>query len=260
MSAASRFSAVGSLLIRQIEPLTLAGQRTLPVAGALDGLLPDGLPRGVTMTTAGPAARSLAFTAVAAATQAGSWLMVLGLADPGWRAAAELGVALHRVIQLDAAHTAGRDADCVAAALDGFDLVLIGPRIRLVGATQRRLAARARERGAVLIGVHESPLGAPRRVASGAFAPVADLRATTVGEPWQGLDAGAGRLTGRCVEVTLEGKRLPGRRRTARLWLPGPDGAAAPSPIPEPAGVAEVSRIPGTDGHRRHLTARARPA
>ena len=58
----------------------------------------------------------------------------------------------------------------------------------------------------------------------GAFVDGADLRAVAEGRGWEGLGAGCGRLTGRQVQVALDGKRLPGRRRQARLWLPGPDG------------------------------------
>ncbi len=206
-------------LDRRVRPLTLAGTRTLPVDPALDDLLPAGLPRGVTVTVAGDAARSFALALVAGASQAGSWLAVVGVPGLGWRAAGELGVEPAQVVVVDVPDPA-RGADCVAAALDGFAVVLVGAGARLGASAERRLTARARERGTVLVGVHDAVASRSR----GAFAEGADLRAVAEGHGWEGLGAGCGRLTGRQVQVALDGKRLPGRRRQARLWLPGPDG------------------------------------
>lgn len=231
-------SSLPSVMAGRIRPVSVAGQRTLPVVDALATLLPTGLPRGVTLTTTGDAARSFAFTLTVAAGQTGSWLAVLGLAGPGWRAATELGVATERIVHIDVDGNADRAADCIAAALDGFDLVLVGPQVRLTASVERRLHARARERGAVLIGVHEGFPDTHRHTRVGPFATVADLRGATRAEPWQGLGAGTGRLTGRQVEVVIEGKRLPGRRRSTRLWLPGPHGTvtsvaeAVVAPVP----------------------------
>ena len=211
---------------RRVRPLTLAGERTLPVEDALRGLLPGGLPRGVTVRVAGGAARSFALTLAARASREGSWLAAVGLPGLGWRAAAELGVAVNRVVVVEVPDAA-RGADCVAAALDGFDIVLIGAGVPLAAAAERRLAARARERGSVLIGVHESWVGkrwAGRQRATGAFVGGADVRAVAEGGGWDGLGDGTGRLQARQVHVEVEGKRLPGRRRRADLWLPDGDG------------------------------------
>ncbi|HET8930816.1 MAG TPA: hypothetical protein VFN21_09185 [Acidimicrobiales bacterium] len=238
MSGAARPAVVPPSLRNSIRPISVAGQRTLPVVDALGTLLPTGLPRGVTLTTTGDAARSFAFTLTVAAGRAGSWLAVLGLEGPGWRAATELGVATERIVHIEVGGTASRAADCIAAALDGFDLVLVGPQVHLTATVERRLHARARERGTVLIGVHESFPDTHGRTTTGPFTTVADLRGTTRAEGWQGLGAGTGRLTGRQVEIVMEGKRLPGRRRSTRLWLPGPDGTvtsvaeAAVAPVP----------------------------
>lgn len=231
MSGPPAPSAVLSDLDRRLRPLALAEQRTLPVADVFDRLLPGGLPRGVTVTVDGPAARSFAFALLAAASRSGEWLAVIGLAGLGWGAVTELGVVPTRIVTVDPEHAADRAGDVVAAALDGFALTVIGPRTSLSRATQRRLAARARERSAVLISVHDPEPG--DRLVGGTsarcFADIADLRVDTRDGHWRGLDTGTGYLAGRRVAVTVEGKRLPGRRRSDRLLLPDAAGGVTPA-------------------------------
>ena len=64
-----------------IEPFpALSTVSTLPVVAALQSIVPDGaLVRGRTVLCSGDAAVSLALLVVAAATQAGSWLAVVGV-------------------------------------------------------------------------------------------------------------------------------------------------------------------------------------
>lgn len=212
--------------IDHMRALTLATERALPVAPALGRLLPGGLPRGATVTIAGGAARSFTWALASEASQTGAWCAVIGLAGLGWQALTELGVFPHRVVTINPDDTA-QFAPAIAAAIDGFDLIIVGNQARLGTDTQRRLTARARERGTVLIGVHEPDRGAPHTSDIGVFNQVCDLRAATKPEPWAGLGAGSGRLTGRVVHVNMEGKRLPGRQRSARLWLPDNNGQLA---------------------------------
>lgn len=234
-------AALSAWTAQQVRPASTLVERTLPVSGAFDSLLPNGLPRGATLTVSGQAGRSFAFAVAAAATRAGSWFALIGVPDAGWRAVGEAGVALSRVVHVAVRPGSDRVADCVAAALDGFDLVLVGPGIHLTDGVQRRLAARARERGTVLIGIGETPAGMRGSRPAGPLDTVADLRATTRAGRWHGLGSGVGHLTGRQVEVVVEGRRLPGRRRRSRLWLPGPDGTA--TAVPDP--TTDRSTTPG---------------
>jgi hypothetical protein len=229
----------------RVRPLTLAAERTLPVLPALGALLPAGLPRGATLAVSGSAGRSFAVALLAAASRAGSWVAVVGVPGFGWRAAAEVGLDLARVVVVDPVPPAVVP-ECLGALVDGFDAVLLGAEARVPGASARRLAARARERGTVLVAVVEPwfPGGTRERAAQGPLVDVADLRALVEGKGWEGLGSGFGRLGGRQVAVELEGRRLPGRRRRSRLWLPGPEGAVAPVEAPHLEVLGRLAPTP----------------
>lgn len=222
-------------------PVTLAGDQLLPVLGPLQPLLADGgLRRGTTVTVEGVGATSLALALGAAATTAGSWAAAVGLPSLGWLGAGELGLALERVVVVSPPPAAW--ATVVAALLDAVDLVWAGlpPRVRAGDA--RRLVARARERGSVLV-----PLG------GGAGWPSPAPVRLAVGSPaWTGpAGAGAGRLEARRVEVVATGRGAAARERRVALWLPGPDGGVAPAPPgPEPAPPSVLCRMNHRDGGR----------
>jgi hypothetical protein len=143
---------------RLAAPVTLAGEQVLEVLPALGGVLPAGLTRGTVVRAEGAVATSLALTLAAGPSQAGSWTGVVGLPSLGLQAAAELGVALERLL-LVAPPGPGEWPTVVATLLDGVDVVLAAPPRSLRAADARRLAARARERGAVLVLV--GPAGEP---------------------------------------------------------------------------------------------------
>jgi hypothetical protein len=202
-------------LVGRAQPVALAGERRLPVLPALASLLPDGLRRGSVVAVQG--ATSLALALVAAASAEGSWCAAVGLPSLGLAAAGELGMALDR-FPLVAAPRPGSGpggwAWVVAALLDAFDVVLAG------GATAgscrpadaRRLTARVRERGAVLV------------VVSSRWPESPAVRLTVAASAWEGPGRGDGRLRGRRVEVVASGRATAARERRARLWLPAPGG------------------------------------
>ena len=191
------------------KPVTLAGERSLPVLGALEPLLPVGLRRGATATAdGGPGSTSLALALGAAASQAGSWVGVVGAPKLGLLAAAELGLAPERVLVVPEVPAASV-ATAVAALLDAVDVVYVGGTVAVADA--RRLVARAREREAVLIPLGSRwPLGA-------------DVRLTVADPEW----CWNGRLAARRVHVTASGRGVYARERRASLWLPDESGAVA---------------------------------
>jgi hypothetical protein len=215
---------------RRVRPTTLATERALPVLEALAGLLPDGLRRGITVGVSGTGARFLAMALVARATETGSWVVVVGDGDLGLAAAAEVGVALERLVVVEAPDP-GRWAPVVATFVGAVDLVLVSPGHRPSTGDVRRLAARCRERGSVL--VHLSP-GVDHPV--GDWPGRLDLRFSVDGASWAGSDAEPdagsrtgpgmerGRLRARRVEVSVGGRGLPPGGRRDALLLPGPGG------------------------------------
>jgi len=204
--------ALGSLP-ESLRPVSLAGQRMLPVLPALAGLLPGGgLRRGSTVAVTG--STSLALALIAGASAAGSWCAAVALPSLGLVAAAEAGVDLGR-LALVAAPGDGW-ATVVAALVDALDVVVVRPPVRGVRAADaRRLVARARERESVLV-----PLGRWDG---------ADVRLSVASSSWEGLGDGAGHLRARLVEVVAEGRGAAARPRRARLWLPAADGTVAPA-------------------------------
>jgi hypothetical protein len=197
---------------------TPAGERTLPVSPALADLLPDGLRRGSTVGVVGPGGRSLALALIAEATATGSWAAVVGDPDLGLAAAAEAGVALARLAVVDlSGPTASRQWGAVVAALvGGLDLVLVAPRRQVRAVDARRLAARARERGSVLI-----------RIGDALWPDRPDLELALADAAWEGPEDGYGRLRCRRAEVVATGRGRNARERRALLLLP--DARGVPS-------------------------------
>jgi hypothetical protein len=203
-------------------PIAMAGTRRLEVGGALGGLFPSGgIQRGSTVgvgSQAGvPGSVSLAL-AVASGVMAGgscSWAAAVGFPSLGLVAAAELGVPLGRLALVPAPGDSWPVV--VASLLDGVDLVMLRPPARVRQSDARRLTARVRERGSVLLVVET---GAQQR-----WTESPDVRLDVDSASWVGLGAGHGNLRARRVEVVAGGRRLAGgRTRKVPLWLPGPDG------------------------------------
>ena len=138
--------------------ITLAHHRHLPVDEAFATLLPDpGLTRGRIVGCTGAAATSLALALASRATLTGSWLAVVGMAPIGIEAAREMGVAIDRLVSVDAnGCRADEWADRVAAAADGFELILtmppVGPPARAERVI-RKVRQRVQARGVVLLTV-----------------------------------------------------------------------------------------------------------
>jgi hypothetical protein len=211
--------------------VALAGERLLPVLPALTPLLPaGGLRRGSVVAVSG--STSLALALLAATSAQGSWCAAVGLPALGLAAAAEVGVVLDRfplVASPGPGAGPGGWAWVVAALLDAFDVVLARPPSGVRAADARRLTARVRERGAVL-------------VVSGTWVEPADVRLLLAAGAWEGVGQGHGRLRGRRVEVVTGGRGAAARERRVPLWLPHPDGGVAPCANGSTGEVADERR------------------
>ena len=219
----------------RVRPLTAAGERTLAVPPALAGIFPQGgLQRGSIVATGGLAATSLALALAGPTTASGAWMAVVGLPDLGLLAASELGVALERTL-LVADPGPQAWAATVASLLDAVDVVLFRPASAIAPGIQRRLAARARDRGSVLVQAGGRPT---------AWAQAPDLSVTATAARWEGLAPGHGRLIARRVTVAVQGRRAAAQVRQVEVWLPGPDGRVAVAAPVLPAPVVPVISDP----------------
>jgi len=194
----------------------------LPVVGPLAGLLSGGgLRRGSTVSVHGSTALLLAL--LAEASRSGSWCALVGLPRVGVQAAAEAGLDLARTALVP--RPGPRPTAVAAALVDGVDLIVLGDAGAWQAGDRQRLAARVRQRGAVLV-----PVGAW---------PGADAELHASGGTWSGLlGDGAGRLRTRRVHLrcTARGR---GRDLTDDLLLPGPGGPCTPAEPEGPGGAVE---------------------
>jgi hypothetical protein len=226
-------------LVERTRPVTTADQRVLPVLAAVDELLPGGLRRGSVVQVGGSVgATSLALALVAGPTQAGSWVACVGVDELGWAAAAAAGVDLEHLVVVHAPRPSW--ATVMAALVDAVDVVLCGLQHAPSAVEVRRLQARARERGTVLVvlGGRSGPAGVLGR----GWPDAPDVGVRVVEADWRGLGQGWGHLQSRRVTVEVSGRRGHGRARRIDLLLPGPDGAPAAAP-----DRSEVAVIDGTD-------------
>jgi hypothetical protein len=214
-------------------PISASRSQLLPVTDALTPLLPGrGLQRGTVLVVDTGAVRSglpssdgdsghggattLSMALVAAASVAGSWCVAIGFGDPGVVAMAELGVNLDRLAIVP--RPGHSWADVTAIALDGVDIVVLRLPFPARPAMARNLAARARERRAVLIvlaGEKAWPEGP-------------DLLMRVEDGQWAGMGEGHGHLRTRRATVMAVGRRAAARPVRCRLWLPGPEGTVVP--------------------------------
>lgn len=203
-------------------PLLLTDRPPLAVPPALTPLLPDGLRRGSTTAVLGSTSLVLAMIA-AACTAREAWAAVVGQPSLGLLAAAQTGVALDRLAVVP---RPGVDAPTVIAALlDGIDVVVVGPGTHLADSDRRRLMARARDRGSVLL---------PTAPWAGAGTVL-----TVEGGRWTGVGEGDGRLRAHELQVTRTGRGSAGRAQDLRVVLPLEVGT-------DPYGIPGVERPAAT--------------
>lgn len=204
------------------------------------GITPSEVPTSVGRTSA-IGVTSLLTALLAGPSQAGSWCAVVGMPAFGAVAAAAAGVRLDRLALVR--YPGAEWASVAAALLDGIDVVAVQPPGPVTAAVAQRLAARARQRGSVLV-----PVGTW---------PGADLTMTPRHTPghdgWEGAGRGHGRVRRRKVEIVTSGRGSSTRPRRTRLWLPTREGGvgavasesvAPPTDTDTPATAARTDRWP----------------
>ncbi len=223
-----------SELSERIRPTVLSSEKTVPVVDELRGLLPlGGLVRGSSVAVSGTGATSLALTLLGKASGTGSWIAVVGVDSLGWAAVARAGWALDRTVSITEPPVSAW-ATVVGALVDALDVVVVDPTHQVRAGDARRLAARTRERGSILVRL-ETPDGRSRF----RWPTQADLHLTSESLGWEGVDVGAGHLRSRPVTVAVGGRRQGGRPASASFMLPGDRHSVETVPAP----VTPLGRI-----------------
>ena len=182
---------------------TVSGNSALiPVDSALAELFPHGgLRRGSAITVKG--STSLVLTLLAEASQSGSWVVAVGMPTFGLLAAHQWGINFTHTVVIP---QPGTDTPAIVAALiDGVDVVLLGEKAALTDSDRRRLLARARERGSVLISLQPWP--------------GADVVFTVTQVGWEGVSQGEGYLRGQRMRVVRTGRAAASVPTTVDLYL-----------------------------------------
>lgn len=200
----------------------------LPTHPAFSSLLPGGgLRPGAAYSIA--SSSSLLLALLSQPSQTGSWCGVVGMPDLGAEAAEHAGVDLERLVLVP--DPGPRWLAVASTVAEVLTVVAVRPSSRATDKDISRLAARLRDRGAVLL--VQGPW--PQVEAS-----------LELSEPrWSGLGRGHGYVSGREVTVTARSRRWPTSRRQ-RMLLPGADGQV-------------IALQPGFGAHetREHLPIRA---
>ncbi len=207
------------------------GAPVLPVHPALAALLPGG---GLRPGAAYSLSRStsLMLALMSQPSQAGSWCGVVGMPRLGAEAAERLGVDLSRLVLIP--DPGARWLAITATIAEVLPVVAVRPAGRAPDGEIARLAARLRDRGAVLL-------------VQGPW-PQAEAVLELDAPEWTGLGRGHGYLSGREVTITASSRRWP-RPRRSRLLLPDAAGAitAVAPPVPALAAVPEQRWSPGAE-------------
>ena len=170
------------------------------VPECLAEILPRGLEPGMSVGFSGSVLMGLLLAGIASGS--GAWSVFLGMPGMGWDAAESLGVDASRTVCVPKVGDAAR-TQALTAAVDGFDVVVVGSSIRLDARERRLLSKRAAVRGSLLLGEGW------------------DCRDRVRGEvvAVEGVDRGVGHVRALLVEAT-SGRRRVRLRIGACGWAP----------------------------------------
>ena len=234
-------------------------QRLLRVHDALAPLLTQpGLRPGSVLAVAGPGALTLATALASEASRNGGWVTAVGLGRMGVSAIVERGASLGRWAFVDEPGKAA--AEVLNALIGNVDVILLCGGVRLAAAHSRRLRARLREQGTVVIEIADTgalgtagPRGVgalgtvgPRGVGAlgtaGVLGPDVTLRVERAA--WAGLGRGHGRLRRRRAEIVAVGRGAASLARRVVVWLPDEHGRITAVRGALPAAGADQSDQP----------------
>jgi hypothetical protein len=229
-------AAVLQQLRARLTPVVSADEKVLPVADTFLSVLPwNGLKRGAILSVDSAV---VLFRLLSAASAEGSWVAFVALPELNLGAAKEHGVDLSRIACV-ASPPPEQVGAVLAALLDAVAITVVSPHVMLSAGDARRLGARARERGGVLIvcdleNATQQQLGFPSRSGGrsggrsfGGFD--IDVQLTSSQRTHRGLEQGYGHLSQWSVEITAAGRRAAARPRRTTLRI----GENADDTLPE---------------------------
>ena len=194
------------------------------VPECLAEILPRGLEPGMSVGFSGSVLMGLLLAGIASGS--GAWSVFLGMPGMGWDAAGSLGVDASRTVCVPKVGDAAR-TQALTAAVDGFDVVVVGSSIRLDARERRLLSKRAAVRGSLLLGEGW------------------DCRDRVRGEvvAVEGVDRGVGHVRALLVEAT-SGRRRVRLRIGACGWAQASDGEKNEAAGRAQGGLSLVEAIP----------------
>ena len=182
---------------------TLLDTRTLPVMPGVGAALhraglAHGLVRGRTYGCSGVGMVSCAMTLLRDASVSGSWIAWCAAVSPNWRAAADIGWALDRVVRIECGHSRDGWIACLDAVAGEIDIVVVDlPAGMSMHEAQRALDHAVRRGGAVVV---LAPSGATHaRLGIDIVFDVVRVRHATRHE----------HLAGQVMDIRLQGRRVP---------------------------------------------------
>lgn len=178
----------------------IASGELLPVPESLTGILPGLAPGSVASIEGGT---SLTIAIAAAAMESHRWCAVVQLPHLGWQAAHGMGLALDRTVAIPA--TGPGAASVLGAAVDGFDVIIMGQCPALNHRERHAITSRLRARGGLLLTTGPWEGAATRMLVRQ--------------RPWSGADRGAGHLMRQRFEVTVSGRGHLAAEPTCELEL-----------------------------------------
>ena len=132
---------------------------------------------------------------------------VVGVGHLGISCAVEHGVALERMVFVHPPESSRDWSTTVAAAIDGFDLLIVAVPESLVTSDARRVQARLASRRSVMIIVDTATFSNPD-LSKDSHPFHADVVLDTTTKSWSGINNGAGYLQQRQVAIKVSGRRV----------------------------------------------------
>ena len=216
-------------LDERFRPTLLRAEQRVEVDDALSALFPLGGPsRGSSVSVDGVGATSLVMSIVATPTRRGEWVALVGVDHWGWSAAVAAGVDPRQTIAVGQPEPR-RWSSVMGALVDAFAIVVVDASRPVAAADIRRLDARCREHGTVVLRL--TPVGGRSRWPSSA-----DVALSVADPRWEGAGEGYGHLSSRVVTVRAGGRRR-GSQRAVSMMLPSSVGAVEIVDTPD-IGVA----------------------